>query len=158
MAERLIKSAWYESLTPPNKFVVLVDLDSAAADEVLAPFREDLPGRLGSQIGATVQYAYAQRHLEAWYFADAANLRTWIGGSLGSVDTSKPDEIQNPKLYLRHLLGDRVYTARVSEEIARTLDARTVAQRSPSFEGFLEAVMNGGGPSAWCTAGPCALA
>ena len=64
-------------------------------------------------------------------------------GALGNVDTSKPDEIQNPKLHLKNVLGDRVYTARVSEEIARKLDAATIAQRSPSFEGFLEAVTNG---------------
>ena len=57
----------------------------------------------------------------------------------GQVDTSKPDEIDNPKLQLRHLLGERVYTARVSAEIAGTLDATTIALRSPSFRIFVEA-------------------
>ena len=111
-------------------------------DEVLAPYR-GLPGRLGGEIGATVRFAYAQWYLEAWYFADAANLRDWLGGALGQVDTSKPDEIQNPKLHLKHLLGNRVYTARVSEEIASRLNALTIAARSPGFQGFLDAVMNG---------------
>ena len=102
MAERLLKSAWYESTADrPDKFVVLVDTDGKAPDEALAPFREGIPGRLGDDIEADVLYAYAQWHLEAWYFGDAANLRGFLGGSLGSVDTSKPDEIQNPKLHLR---------------------------------------------------------
>lgn len=59
------------------------------------------------------------------------------------MDTANPDEIENPKLHLKNVLGNRFYTAQTSEEIARTLDSRTIAQRSPSFEGFLEAVMNG---------------
>ncbi len=144
MAERLLKSAWYESTADrPDKFVVLLDTDRKAPDEVLAPFREGIPGRLGDDIEADVLYAYAQWHLEAWYFGDAANLRGFLRGSLGSVDTSKPDEIQSPKLHLKNVLGNRVYTARVSEEIAGTVNALTIAQRSPSFQGFLEAVTNG---------------
>ena len=144
MAEKLIKSAWYENVdAPPDKLVILVDADGADPDEVLAPFKENLPGRLGGEIRATVLYAYAQWHLEAWYFADAANLRSYLGQAPGNVNTSRPDEIQNPKLHLKNVLGGRAYTARVSEEIARTLDARTIAQRSPSFGGFLEAVVNG---------------
>ena len=144
MAERLLKSAWYESTADrPDKFVVLLDTDGKAPDEVLAPFREGIPGRLGDDIEADILYAYAQWHLEAWYFGDAANLRGFLGGSLGSVDTSKPDEIPNPKLHLRNVLGDRVYTARVSEEIAERMNAATIAQRSPSFSGFLEVVANG---------------
>ena len=142
MAERLIKSAWYENYdAPPDKFVLLVDTDGTDPDTAMAPFKSSLPGRLGSKIGTVVQYAYAQWHLEAWYFADAGNLRSHLGRSLGSVDTSKPDEIQNPKIHLKNLLG--IYTAWVSEEVARILDARVIAQRSPSFNAFLEAVMNG---------------
>ena len=144
MAEKLIKSAWYEAAgAPPDKLVILVDADGADPDEVLAPFKENLPGRLGGEIRATVLYAYAQWHLEAWYFADVANLRSYQGQAPGDVDTSKPDEIQNPKLHLKNILGSRTYTARVSEEIARTLNGRVIAQRSPSFGGFLEAVVNG---------------
>ena len=63
----------------------------------------------------------------------------------GTLDTSTPDGIQNPKLHLKHLLGNRVYTARISEEIAIRLDAPTIAERSPSFRGFVDAVMNGPG-------------
>ncbi len=143
MAERLIKAAWYENAsTPPDKFVLLVDVDGKDPGEVLGTFTS-LPERLGREIRAAVTYAYAQWHLEAWYFADAGNLRKYLGGALGHVDTSKPDAIQNPKHHLKHLLGNRVYTARVSEEIAKILDAKTIAQRSPSFKGFLDAVMNG---------------
>ena len=148
MAERLIKAIWYERFNvsvSPDKFVVLLDVDGELPDKVLEPFKV-LPERLGGQIGATVLCAYAQWHLEAWYFADATNLRGYLNGrALGNVDASKPDEIHNPKLHLKHLLDDRIYTARVSEEIARQLDAPTIAGRSPSFKGFVDAVMNGPG-------------
>ena len=144
-AEQLIRAAWFGRLdAPPDKFVILLDVDGKPPDRVLESFRT-LPERLGGEIGATVLYAYAQWHLEAWYFADAANLRGYLGRALGNVDTSPPDGIQNPKLHLKHLLGTRVYTARISEEIARELDATTIAERSPSFKGFVEAVMNGPG-------------
>ena len=144
MAEKLIKAAWYENLsTPPDKFVVLMDVDRARPDDVLTPIRNQLPRRV-AKIEANVLYAYAQEHLEAWYFADAGNLSKHLDRDPGQVDTSRPDEIQNPKLHLRHLLGDRVYTARVSEEIAMTLNPGTIAGRSPSFRKFVDAVMNGG--------------
>ena len=83
--------------------------------------------------------------LEAWYFADATNLRGYLGRALGDIDTSRPDGIQNPKGHLKNLLADRVYTARVSEEIASQLDAEIIKQRSrgASFKGFLDAAMNG---------------
>lgn len=143
MAEKLIKAAWYENPSaPPDKFVLVLDLDGADPDDSLAPIRDRLPGRVDG-IGAEVLFAYAQQHLEAWYFADAENLRSWLGRDLGQVDTSKPDEIRNPKLHLKHLLRGRSYTALVSEEIARTLDAVAIAGRSPSFSGFVDAVRNG---------------
>lgn len=143
MAERLIKAVWYENAhASPDKVVLLVDADGTSPDDVLAPFTE-LSRRLNDEIAAILQYAYAQYHLEAWYFADAGNLRKFIGRSLGNVDTSKPDEIPDPKSHLKKLLGDHRYTARFSGEIASKLDARTIEQRSPSFKGFLDAVMNG---------------
>lgn len=144
MAEKLIKAAWYENLSkPPDKFVVLMDVDQSHPDEVLTTIRSQLPKRV-MKIEADVLYAYAQEHLEAWYFADAANLSNYLDRDPGRVDTSRPDEIENPKLHLRHLLGDRVYTARVSAEIARTLNPGMIAGRSPSFRKFVAAVMNGG--------------
>ena len=144
MAEKLIKAAWYEdTVSHPDKFVIVLDTNGAAADEVLSQFSEDLPRRLTGDVKAVVQYAYARRHLEAWYFADAKNLRAYLGRDLGNIDTSKPDDLENPKLHLNNLLGSRVYTARVAAEIAEALRASTMIQRSPSFRGFLEAVMNG---------------
>lgn len=145
MAVKLVKAAWYERVvSPPDKFVVLVDADGKNPDDVLRPLRERLSRRLGSTIQSTILYAWAQWHLEAWYFADSTNLRRYLGGSsLGHVDSSKPDEIQRPKLHLKNLLRDGVYTAVISEEIARMLDAPTIAQRSPSFRGFLDAVRDG---------------
>ena len=146
MAEKLIKAVWYENLnSPPDKLVLLVDVDRAVPEDVLDLIRRQLPQRLGPEIGTRLQYAYAQWHLEAWYFADIRNLRSYLGESPGLLDTSLPDEIENPKRRLQALLrrANRVYTARVSEEIARHMHAPTIAQRSPSFRGFLEAVMNG---------------
>lgn len=90
-----------------------------------------------------LQFACAQWHLEAWYFADNQGLRGYLERDLGSVDASKPDEIQNPKQHLKQLLRERAYTAVVSQEIARRLDPQTIDQRNPSFHGFVEAVRNG---------------
>ena len=140
---QLIRSEFYGPDGPPEKFVILVDVDGKDPSQVLDPFEEELPKRLAKDVLSRVQYAYAQWHLEAWFFADATNLRRHVGRALGSVDTSRPDEIQNPKLHLKNLLSDRFYTARVSEEIAKVLDAETIAQRSRSFQGFLEAMKNG---------------
>lgn len=152
MAEKLIKAAWYENLdAPPDKFVVVVDVERADPADVLDPMRTQLPDRV-SEVGADVLYAYAQAHLEAWYFGDVDNLRNYLGRAPGQVNTSKPDEIENPKLQLRHLLGQRVYTARVSAEIAGTLDPTTIAQRSPSFRMFVDAVRNGSGDAVPSTA------
>jgi hypothetical protein len=91
-------------------------------DQVLHPFREQLPGRLGPNVTAALQFVCTQWHLEAWYFTDVAGLRAYLGRDPGNVDTSRPDEIQNPKLHLKQLLGDRAYTAVISEEIARQLN------------------------------------
>ena len=144
MAEKLIKAAWYEDPSaPPDKFVLVVDVDGADPGAALEPIQNWLPGRFDG-IKADILCAYAQQHLEAWYFADAENLKSYLGRALGQVDTSKPDEIQNPKLHLKHLLGERVYNARVSEEIASALDSGTIAGRSPSFKKFVDAIMNGG--------------
>lgn len=141
----LIQASLYDyGGRPPDKFVILVDTDGKEPDEVLRHLKRELPKRLGEQFEPSVQYAYAQWHLEAWYFADAMNLRRCLGGrDLGSVDASQPDKIQNPKGHLKNLLSDGVYTARVSEEIARTLNPETISGRSPSFLGFLDAVENG---------------
>ena len=141
--ESLVKSAWHEfSVRTVDKFVVLVDADGKPSEEVLQPLM-NLSQRLGRDITANVQYAFAQWHLEAWFFADATSLRQHLGRSLGQVDTSKPDEIQNPKLHLKNLLGRQVYTARTAEEIASEMNPHTIAQRSPSFGMFLEAIQNG---------------
>ena len=143
MAETLIKSVLYAG-QPPDKVVVLIDLDGKDPDQELHPFKADLPGRLSNGPPHSIQFAYAQWHLEAWYFADAEGLRSYLSGQApGHVDTSRPDDIQNPKLHLKHLLGNRRHTALVSEEIAKSLNPQVIAQRSPSFGRFLEAVRNG---------------
>jgi hypothetical protein len=148
MAEKLVRSAWYEQPenTRPDKFVILLDGDGRDTDAVLRPFRDELPKRLPSGITAAIQFACAQRHLEAWYFADAENLRTHLNRDLGAADTSQPDQIANPKQHLSNLLAGRVYTAIVAEQIARALNGPTVEQRSPSFRQFIDAVRNGVAP------------
>jgi hypothetical protein len=145
MAVKLVNAVWYappENATP-DKFVILVDADGKDPDQVLRPFQDRLPSRLGPKITATLQFACAQWHLEAWYFADDRGLRECLGRAPGNVDTSKPDEIQRPKNVLKSLLEGRAYTAVISEEIAMKLNAQTIAQKSPSFLGFLKAIRNG---------------
>ena len=147
IVEKLIKAVWYSNIAePPNKVVILVDTDQVTPQDAMELLSSNLPLRLEDEIASRLHFAYAKRHLEAWYFADSTNLRDWIGRAVGSVGASRPDELDNPKLHLKNLLGEQMYTARVSEEIAASLDARTIAQRSPSFRFFLEAVMNGSQP------------
>ena len=147
MAAKLIRAAWFGSFPKPDKFVVLVDTDGKTPSEALSQLETNLPNRLPRGLSPdAVRYAYAQWHLEAWYFADADNLRGYLGRPLGHVDTSSPDAIQNPKLHLKSLLADKFYTARVSEEIAKSLDANAIIRRSPSFRAFIAAVENGPAP------------
>ena len=147
MAAKLIASEWFAATLRPSKFVILVDADGGDPDEILRPFRENLPIRLPRGVSPdAVLCVCAQWHLEAWYLADADNLRDCLGRPIGDVDTSSPDAIQNPKLHLKNLLSDKLYTARVSEDIAKRLDARAIIQRSPSFRKFIAAVENGPAP------------
>ena len=127
-----------------DKYVVLVDTDGKTAEDALRPLREGLQWANVQQHVPSLLYAYAQWHLEAWYFADARNLRIYLGRDVGNVDTNQPDRIENPKHHLMQLLGTRTYTSTVSEEIAKSLNADTITQRSPSFAAFLAAVRNGG--------------
>jgi hypothetical protein len=144
-AYRLIISAWYEkewTNERPDKFVVLVDADGKDAQQVISQLQEELSKTGINQVPVPVRLAAAKWHLEAWFFADASALRRYLGGSLGSVDASKPDEIQNPRLCLKSLLREP-YTSRVSEEIAQKISANEVRSRSPSFARFEEAIRNG---------------
>ena len=144
VAEKLIRSVWFERAEDgrPGKFVILLDTDRASPDDVIKPIQDLLQDRL-RDISASIQFAFARQHLEAWYFADADGLRRYLGRDLGNADPSEPDAIENPKLHLKHLLGPRPYTALVSQAIAAELDADTIARCSPSFRGFVAAVENG---------------
>ena len=144
--ERLIKAAWYEYQYDerPDKFVVLKDVDGKRPQEVLNSLRQ-LPSRLRQQITIPICFAYAQWHLEAWFFGDRNNLQQYLGRSVGTIDASMPDQIENPKSKLKGLLGKVTYTSGISEDIARKLRAQTIAGRSPSFNLFLAAVRNGQG-------------
>lgn len=142
--EKIIRSVWFERIETerPDKFVVLLDTDASRPNDVLEPIRAALPARLHG-IGANVQFAYAQRHLEAWYFADAAGLQRYLGRGVGNVDPTNPDALDNPKLHLKHLLRTRPYTALVSERIAAQLNVAAVMRHSASFRLFIAAVKNG---------------
>ena len=146
VVERLLKSAWYGSSDnrTPDKFVVLLDADGKDLDTVLEPLRRNLHSGQYPNITAPILLAYAQWHLEAWFFGDSQNFRDYLNRDLGSVDASNPDDIDNPKLHLKHLLGGN-YTRRTSEAIARVLSPQTIIGRSPSFRGFIDAVRNGDG-------------
>jgi hypothetical protein len=148
-ATRLIKSAWYELRgrgSAPNKFVVLVDTDGGDPTQVAKPFEEAVAKLV--DIPPPKLVATAVRHLEAWFFAHAEELREFLGRDLGSVDSSRPDEIDNPKLHLMNLLRSRsrIYTAPVAERIATRLDQHTIEGRSRSFAGFLGKLKNGCAP------------
>lgn len=140
----IIYAAQHDSLDgPPAKYVILVDTDGKSPEEALIPIQQGLQRTSVVEAVGVIKYTYAQWHLEAWYFADARNLRNYLGRDVGNIDPNQPDAIQNPKLHLRRLLGDRMYTAELSGDIAKRLDPQTIAQRSPSFRGFVEAVRNG---------------
>ena len=104
VVERLMKSAWYGSADnqTPDKFVVLLDADGKDPHTVLEPLRRNLDSRRDPNITAPVRLAYAQWHLEAWFFGDSQNLRNYLERDLGSVDASDPDTIENPKLHLKN--------------------------------------------------------
>ena len=87
------------------------------------------------EVGAKIKYAYAQQHLEAWYFAIPRTSEPTSAMRL-EIDTSKPDEIENPKDHLKNVLDDRVYTARISERYVNHPMHRQVAQElgRPIFE------------------------
>ena len=145
-AYQLVVSAWWErqASSPPDKFVVLIDADRQDPGEVVDGLRQKLAAKsIEQELGVPVLVAAAKWHLEAWFFADATSLRGYLGKSLGgSLDPSRPDAIENPKLCLKHLL-DEPYTSRVAEEIARRLSATEVSSRSPSFALFEQALRNG---------------
>ncbi len=141
----IIRDSLYDfAQAPPDKYVVLVDTDGKTGEEALRPMREGLRNAGVERLAPDLLYAYAQWHLEAWYFADARNLRGYLRRDVGNVDPNQPDRIENPKHHLMQLLGEKTYTAAVSEEIAEALNVDTIAQRSPSFAGFLATVRNGG--------------
>jgi Domain of unknown function (DUF4276) len=142
-AVRLIKAAWYGRGDPPEKFVVLVDSDARDPADAAKPF-EDAIAAL-SDVRASRLVAVAIRHLEAWFFGHSEKLRDFLGRDLGSIDSSRPDEIDNPKLHLTHLLDSRsrVYTAPVAAQIAALLDPLIIEGRSPSFASFIAKLQNG---------------
>lgn len=87
-------NACYWSVPRPHKLVVLLDADGREPEEQLEPLRRRI-GRSLDNLDLKVSYAYAQWHLEAWFFADESGLRRHLGKNLGNVDASQPDRIDN---------------------------------------------------------------
>ena len=150
IATKLIEAIWWSSNPDerPYKIVVLLDIDGKTPTGVLEQFSDRFPQRLNDKIKASVLFTYAQWHLEAWYFGDAKNLQIHLKENfnrddLGNVNLSNPDEIQNPKLHLKNLIHPSLYTARISEQIAKNLNAATIKQMSPSFGNFWDVAANG---------------
>lgn len=147
-ASKLVLSAWYEKppAERPDKFVILLDADAKDPRAVVARFEEDFQAtRVPHQVPIPILSVAAKWHLEAWFFADPAALRGYLQRNLGNVDTTRPDEIVNPKGHLKSLLKEarnEIYTASVSEDIARQLRFAEL-RRSPSFASFEAAVRNG---------------
>ncbi len=135
-------NACYWSVPRPHKLVVLLDADGREPEEQLEPLRRRI-GRSLDNLDLKVSYAYAQWHLEAWFFADESGLRRHLGKNLGNVDASQPDRIDNPKLHLKNLLAGRLYTAEMAERISLDLDVTTITSKSASFSRFLDVVRNG---------------
>ncbi|MFO0571223.1 MAG: DUF4276 family protein [Polyangiaceae bacterium] len=142
---QVVKAAWFATFPRPDKFVVLKDADGADAAEVAERLEREIDATgVRKTVDAPVLVAVAKWHLEAWYFADPASLRNYLGRDLGSVDATDPDAIENPKHHLQQLLKARldVYTAEVAAEIAAQLSP-SECRRSRSFVGFENAVRNG---------------
>ena len=128
-AKKLIKAAWYEMCgrgRAPDKFVMLIDANNHEPLEAARPF-EEMAAHL-ADVTAPKLVTAAVRHLEAWFFGHSEKLREFLGRDLGNIDASRPDEIDNPKLHLTHLLrsGSRVYTASVAEQIASQVDPAVI--------------------------------
>jgi hypothetical protein len=149
LAAQLIKAQYWGLYPRPEKIVVLVDADSSDPREIenqmrgtLQPLVADLETR-----GLSILVAAAKWQLEAWFFADPTHLREFLGRDLGSVDLSDPDAIPSPKQRLRDLLR-RLYTAKVSGDIARVLSPQAIRLASKTFASFEAAIENGGGHAA----------
>ena len=97
VAERIIRSVWFERPphARPHKFVVLLDADGKHPEDVIAPIHADLPSRL-RDIDASIQFAWAQQHLEAWYFAEAKGLRISISAAAILAAWTRPNPTPSP--------------------------------------------------------------
>lgn len=130
-----------------GKIVVLHDADRRDPGAV----REELESELESLLtkltnrGVHVLVAVAKPHIEGWFYADGESLRDFLGRDLGAAGGCAPDDMENPKLHLTHLLKQRGrhYTARTAGEIASRTDPGRCRTRSPSFAAFELAVRNG---------------
>lgn len=147
MAARLIKAGYWSANPRPEKVVVLVDCDGSPRAETLKDMERLLRPLIVDLIdrGLSLLIAGSRWHLESWFFADPQRLREALGRDLGNVDLSDPDAIPNPKQCLVNLLGstDRLYTARVAGDLARTVNPDTVKSRSQSFAAFQAGAENG---------------
>ncbi len=143
VARAVVRAAWFELRhhEPPQKFVILVDADGGSGQQAISRL-DGLEEKL-ADLPVPVKRAAAKWHLEAWFFADEQGLRRFLGTGLGSVNSTAPDSIENPKHHLKNLLAPRLYTSRIAGEMSAMISGLTVRARSPSFQSFVEAIRNG---------------
>ena len=141
LAVKIAKSCYWD-VPSPDKFVILVDVDGKNPDEVLESLRQRVGSAL-DHLDLRIYYAYAQSHLEAVVLRRRKGAARIPGKEPWSVDASRPDLIENPKLHLKHLLANRIYTSEIAERITRVLDAAEIAKHSTSFGRFVGAIRNG---------------
>ena len=65
---QLINAALYDSGEAPDKFVVLVDTDGKTPEAAIDPIKSELERSSFRELHQRIHYAYAQWHLEAWFF------------------------------------------------------------------------------------------
>ncbi|MGH9505686.1 MAG: DUF4276 family protein [Terriglobales bacterium] len=148
LATQLIRAAWFgwAHAGGADKFVVLLDADAHDPEVVAGPVREACGGM--QDIPVPICVTAAQRHLEAWFFADPVGLRRHLSNrALGNIRDA-PDQMENPKQHLRNLLAPDFYTSLRAGAIAADLDPAAIEDRSPSFKRLAAAMRNGLPPRA----------
>ena len=139
--KKIVQASYWSADPKPDKFVVLVDADGGDPLRTAAELESRVSGKCN--VPTPILVTAAKWHLEAWFFADSAGLRAYLGRDLGKIDTTRSDDIQNPKLHLKDLLGHRLYTRFIAGEIASTLSASRIVETSPSFARLQAIVRNG---------------
>ena len=143
----LLQLHWRPDVDPPC--VILVDTHRLSPSQAMEPVQQKVDamvqrGDLSPAARNSIRWAYAQPHLEAWFFADPSGLARYIG--CDEADLGVPGTIRDPQGVLRGLMTQhmpgrrRNYGASRAKDIADGLDARVVLANSPSFKTLIDAI------------------